>query len=262
MNFVELYLNYDGTNTYISEYYFDSESSSNNYSGNLIGTFGANISSGVLSLNYTNNSTNSVSIRSKIVGFGTTAVGTGVYRFKSIGEVDGYERSAILQSNYSSNVSSASTIISTNANDFNAIRSLVKVSVGTTSAIHRILTIHDNTHSYVQQENFTSIGNMNGIGTFGSVYSGNDFKLIFYPDANITGQIKISSFNECLYNILDSVNVPEDLSYGSVTESIDVYFYNGINGNRVNRTEFNLTSNNYPIFAKTFNPQEIGRAHV
>ena len=256
MNFVELYLNYDGTNTYISEYYFDSESSSNNYSGNLIGTFGANISSGVLSLNYTNNSTNSVSIRSKIVGFGTTAVGTGVYRFKSIGEVDGYERSAILQSNYSSNVSSASTIISTNANDFNAIRSLVKVSVGTTSAIHRILTIHDNTHSYVQQENFTSIGNMNGIGTFGSVYSGNDFKLIFYPDANITGQIKISSFNECLYNILDSVNVPEDLSYGSVTESIDVYFYNGINGNRVNRTEFNLTSNNYPIFAKTFNPQD------
>lgn len=66
MNFVNVYLNYDGSdNTYISEYYFDSESSTNNYSGNLIGTFGASISSGIISLNYTNNSSNLVRINSK-----------------------------------------------------------------------------------------------------------------------------------------------------------------------------------------------------
>jgi hypothetical protein len=41
MNFVEVYLNHDGVDTYISEYYFDSEFSSNYYSGNNIGIFTA-----------------------------------------------------------------------------------------------------------------------------------------------------------------------------------------------------------------------------
>jgi hypothetical protein len=254
MNFVELYLNYDGSDTYISEYYFDSESSTNNYSGNLIGTFGANISSGVLSLNYTNNSNSNVSVRSKIVGFGTTSIGIGTYRFKSIGEIDGYERTAIYQSNYRSNVSSASTILSLNFTDFNAVKSLVKVSTGSTSSLHQVLMIHDNADTYTQQFAFISVGSTSGIGTFGGTYSANNFNLIFYPDSNITSPINILSFNQCLYGTLDSTNVPSDLNYGKVTESIQVYAYNAINGNRINRSIFDLTSNGYPIFAKTFNP--------
>ena len=148
MNFVEVYLNHDGTNTYISEYYFDSESSSN-YSGNYIGTFGANISSGILSLNYKNNSSNIVDIRSRIVGFGTTAVGVGTQRFILSGQIAGNERSAIYQSNYSSTVSLASTIISLNKSNFNAIKSLVEVSVGSTNALHQVMMIHDNNNIYV-----------------------------------------------------------------------------------------------------------------
>ena len=228
MNFVEVYLNHDGTNTYISEYYFDSESSSN-YSGNYIGTFGANISSGILSLNYKNNSSNIVDIRSRIVGFGTTAVGVGVHRFILSGQIAGNERSAIYQSNYSSTVSLASTIISLNKSNFNAIKSLVEVSVGSTSALHQVMMIHDNNNIYVQQSPFISIGSTSGIGTFGGEYSGDNLQLKFYPDSGINSQIKILSFNQCLYSTLDSINIAPDFTYGTVNDSIDIIFYNAIN---------------------------------
>ena len=122
MNFVEVYLNHDGTDTYISEYYFDSEFSSNYYSGNNIGIFTANISSGILSLNYISNSSNLVDVRSKIVGFGTTSIGIGTYRFITPGQIPGNERSVVYQSTYSSIVYSASTIISLDKSNFNAVK--------------------------------------------------------------------------------------------------------------------------------------------
>jgi hypothetical protein len=263
MNFVELYVTHDGTNTYTSQYYFDSEYQTNNYSGNFIGSFAANISSGTLSLNYTNDSSNNVTIRSKIVGFGTTSVGIGTYRFKLPGQLDGFERSAIYQSNYSSTVSAASTqVLSLNKTDFNAVKSLIKVSVGSTSALHQIMMVQDTTNAYIQQSPFLSIGSTtetsafdsNGIGTFGAEYSGNNFILKFYPDLAITSKIDILSFNQCVYTILDDVNIAPNLEYGKITESVDVSFYNAINGDRVGRTNFNLTSDGYPIFAKTFDP--------
>jgi len=255
MNFVELYVTHDGTDTYISEYYFDSEFSTNNYSGNFIGTFGANISSGVLSLNYTNNSSNNNIIRSRVVGFGTTAIGTGTYRFKLPGQSNGFERTAIYKSNYSSTVSAASTeVITINKNDFTAVKSLVKVGSGSTNALHQIMLVQDSNNFYIQQGAFLSVGSTTGIGTFGGEYSGNNFVLKFYPDSTITSQINISAFSQCMYTILDNVNIPPDLVYGSISESIDVNYYNAINGDRINRTEFNLTSDGYPIFAKTFDP--------
>jgi len=257
MNFVELYLTHDGTDTYISEYYFDSEYATNNYSGNFIGTFGANISSGIISLNYTNNSSNNVSTRSRVVGFGTTAVGEGIYRFKLPGQLDGSERTAIYSSKYSSTVSAASTeVISLDKTNFNAVKSLVKVSVGSTTALHQIMLVQGSNNAYVQQGAFLSIGSTTGIGTFGSEYSTNNFILKFYPDSSITSQIKISSFNVCMYTSLDSVNIPPNLVYGNVSESVEVDFYNAINGNRINRTEFDLTSDGIPIFAKTFDPSD------
>jgi len=257
MNFVELYLTHNGSDTYISQYYFDSEYQTNTYSGNFIGTFGANIdiSSGVLSLNYTNNSTDSVTIRSKIVGFGTTAVGVGTYRFKTSGQINGFERTAVYQSNYSSTISAASTqVVSLNKTNFNSVKSLVKVSFGSTSALHQVMMLQDLTNIYVQQSPFISVGSTSGIGTFGGEYSGDNFILKFYPDSSISSKIDILAFNQCLYTTLDDVNIPENLQYGSALESINVSFYNSINGDRINRSQFNLTSNGYPIFAKTFNP--------
>jgi hypothetical protein len=255
MNFVEVYLNHDGVDTYISEYYFDSEFLSDYYSGNNIGIFTASISpSGILSLNYINNSSNPVNIRSKIVGFGTTSEGTGVYRFISPGQIPGNERSAIYQSTYSSAVSSTSTIISLDKSDFNAVKSLVEVSVGSTSALHQIMLVQDQTNIYVQQSPFLSVGSTNGIGTFGGEYSGSNFILKFYPDPLVTSEVNILAFNQCLYTTLDTQNTATNLSYGTVEESVDIQLYNAINGSRINKTEFNLNSNGIQIFAKIFNP--------
>ena len=254
MNFVEVYLNHDGTDTYISEYYFDSEFSSNYYSGNNIGSFGASISSGILSLKYTNNSPNPVNVRSKIVGFGTTSVGTDTYRFISPGQIPGNERSAIYQSTYSSTVSSASTVISLNKTNFNAIKSLVEVSVGSTSALHQIMLVQDETNIYVQQSPFLSVGSTNGIGTFGGEYSGSNFILKFYPEPSVTSEVNILAFNQCLYTTLDTQNTAPNLSYGTVEESISIEQYNAINGNRINRNNFNLKSNGIEIFVKRFDP--------
>jgi len=255
MNFAEVYLNHDGTDTYISEYYFDSEFSSNYYSGNNIGIFTASISpSGILSLNYINNSSNSVDIRSKIVGFGTTSVGTGAYRFISPGQIPGNERSVVYQSTYSSTVSSASTVISLNKSNFNAVKSLVEVSVGSTSALHQIMLVQDETNIYVQQSPFLSVGSTNGIGTFGGEYSGSNFILKFYPEPTVTSKINILAFNQCLYTTLDTQNIAPTLSYGTVEESIDIKLYNAINGSRINKTNFNLNSNGIEIFRKRFNP--------
>ena len=244
-------------NTYISEYYFDSEFSSNYYSGNNIGIFTANISpSGILSLNYISNSSNPVDVRSKIVGFGTTSIGTGAYRFISPGQIPGNERSAVYQSTYSSTVSFASTIISLDKSNFNAVKSLVEVSVGSTSALHQIMLVQDETNIYVQQSPFLSVGSTNGIGTFGGEYSGSNFILKFYPEPTITSEVNILAFNQCLYTILDTQNTAPNLSYGTVEESIDLKLYNAINGNRINRTDFNLTSDGNSIFAKIFNPSD------
>jgi hypothetical protein len=256
MNFAEVYLTYDGVeNTYISEYYFDSEFSSNYYSGNNIGIFTASISpSGILSLNYINNSSNPVNVRSKIVGFGTTSIGTGAYRFISPGQIPGNERSVVYQSTYSSTVSSASTIISLDKSNFNAVKSLVEVSVGSTSALHQITLVQDETNIYVQQSPFLSGVSTNGIGTFGGEYSGDNFILKFYPEPTITSEVNILAFNQCLYTTVDTQNTAPNLNYGTVEESIDIKVYNAINGSRINRTQFNLNSNGIQIFAKLFNP--------
>jgi hypothetical protein len=265
MNFVNVYLNYDGiNNTYISEYYFDSESSTNNYSGNLIGTFGASISSGIISLNYTNNSSNLVRINSKIVGFGTTAVGVGTYRFKLPGEIDGLEQTAMYESKYLKNVSSASTTLTTlDKFRFNAIKSFVKVSMGSTSALHKILLVQDKTNFYIQQSAFLSaegvsgIGTL-GIGTFGAEYSGNNFQFKFYKDSNINSSIDILSFNQCLYTDANFDNIPPNLSYGKIDESFEIITYNAVNGNRISRLDFDLKTEKTPIFAKTFDPTDSG----
>jgi hypothetical protein len=59
-----------------------------------------------------------------------------------------------------------------------------------------------------------------------------------------------------LYTIIDTQNTPPSLNYGDITEFIDIKQYNAINGARINRTDFDLKSNNIPIFAKTFNPTD------
>ena len=260
LNFVELYITHNGTDTFLSEYYFDTNENASSF--NFIGSFGADISSGVLNLSYTNDTANDVQLRSKIVGFGTTSVGVGTHRFILPSQPEGSERSAIIKSAYETTVSAAATtVISFDRNLFNSVKSLVEVSMGSTKAVHNVLALQDNTFdNYVQQSSFLSAGGIgvtdaqSGMGTFGVEYSGENFILKFYPDAAMTSSLQVSSLNEMLYTELDLNNTAPIHQYGDITQSLNAEFYNAIRGNRINKTDFIAQSNGIPIFGKTFNP--------
>jgi hypothetical protein len=261
MNYVEIYLTTDGIDTYLSEYYFDSKFQNsalkNSLSYDQIGYFGSSISSGILSLNYTNTGINSVTVYSKNVGFGSTSVGIGTYRFILPGQIPGYERTAKYQSDYST-VSTASSIVTVNKLDTSSIKSLVQVSIGSTSELHQVMTIQDNNNIYTLQYPSLSIGSTLGIGTFGGVYdnSGSNFSLVFYPNNSISGEINVLAYSECLYTDIDLINSPPNLQYGSVTESISNSRYFGSNNSNIYLLDFDLNYKETPIFQKSFNPND------
>ena len=260
MNYVRFYVSIEGTNTFMSEYYSDSNVLSSS-TGNQIGTFYSNVDSGILSITHENTSSDQLNIKTNIVGFGTTSTGIGTYRFKSSDQFDGQERSIIYDSRYYTTVGASSTTVQTlDKTLFNASKSLIQVSIGSTKALHQVMMVSDQTDVYTQQLPFLSASNNDvlddaaGIGTFGGEISGSNLMLKFFPDANQTGQIDIEVFSKSFYSEVDIVNEPLDLSYGAVTESIDEKFYNAINLSRINKDSFELTDNGIPIFSKKFNP--------
>ena len=252
-NIVDLYATHDGTNSYFSEYYADS-SSTNNFSSNFIGTFTSNLSSGVLSIDFENTGINTATLRSKVVGFGTTTAGIGTFRFKDTAQIAGNERTINLQSSFK-RVNSTSTIVGVDSNKFSTIKSVVKVAVGSTIAIHQVLATHDGTDTSVVHYPFISIGSTAGIGTFIANFANNKFNLRFNPDTGVN-DAEVSAYSEVFFTDLDLFNTPPDLVYGRVTENVGVSLYNAVNGNRSNKTEFDLKHNGIPIFAKTFNPSD------
>ena len=254
-NFVDLYLTHDGTNTFMSEFYADTEDGP---TSNFIGTFISSIDSGVLSLQFENDQPNEVLVRSRIIGIGTTASGISTYRFQLPGQLDGTERTVKFESNFS-NVSASSTIASFTENHISSLKGFVRVSSGSTSALHQVLVAHDSTDSHITQYPFLSIGSTSGIGTFSSTIVGNDLNLNFHPDPLYTGgtnSVQVQTFTESFYTDIDLLNLPLDLQYGTVTESLSLAQYDAINGNRSNKTSFALQSGTRPIFQKQFNPSD------
>lgn len=251
MNYVEIYLSHDGSDTYITEYYFDGEEGE---SYRAIGSFGASLSGGILSLNYTNTESENIIVRSKNVGFGTTALGGDFYRFKLPGQISGNERTVVFESNYN-NVSSGSTsVVILDKNLFTTVKSIVRVGLGETSALHQVMTVYDGTNASTLQYPFLSIGSTNGIGTFGANVDSSNFTLNFYPDSSVSGNIEIISFNECFYTDLDVVNIPPDLDYSPVRQSVKIANYFGVNSPLVNKLDFETNYEKTPIFMRTFNP--------
>ena len=117
-NFVEIYATHDGTNTFISEFFTDSEES---FTNNFIGNFTSGITTDVFSLNYENDELNEINVRSSIIGIGTTAAGISTYRFKSTGQIDNTEKtfvdilmfvSKLIKSNLESSVNISSSVCS------------------------------------------------------------------------------------------------------------------------------------------------------
>lgn len=252
INFFEIAVDHDGTNTYMSEYYFDSTETDGS-SSTPIGSFGTSISGGILRFNFTNNSDNDVVIKSKITNFGTPSVGIQTYRFKATGQPDGSERSCRLESKHSV-VSSASTIISVDAPTVTSFKSLIKIRNNQNTSLHQILFLNALTDTYILPKYYISIGNTSGIGTFGSEYDGTQAILKFYPDPSFTGSFEISSYSEILYTDLDFDNDSLELNYGTIVEDINNGRYNSINGSGNDELEFDLEYNETPIFQKIFNP--------
>jgi len=254
MDFVELYMTYDGQDTYTTQYYYDTSSLANNYSGNFIGTFSASVSSGVLSINYANDTANTVTVNSKVVGFGTTSIGIGTYRFLVSGQSGGYERSARYESLYS-RVSSASTIVSYSINDVRCFKAKVNLSVGSTSELHQIMFMSDGDNNYITQYPILSNKDTTGIGTFGTIYSPLYNQLVFYPSSSLGGAtVEVKIYNEAFYIDVDYVNLPPKFVYGTGEDAFTITPYNGLNARRINKLDFEMNYQGIPIYKKTFDP--------
>ena len=261
LNFVEAYVTQDEQDSFISESYIDSEPSI--ISSNKIGILTSSLDSGTLKLSYENDTSSDVVVRTKIVGFGTTGfitpeghTGVGTYRFQNPAEPDGYERSVIYQGISTSGVGKT-TILGISSSLFNAAKSIVEVSVGSSKAVHEVLSLHDDVDVYVQPAQFLAdYSNNLGLGTFGAEYDGNDFVVSFYPD-DLVGVTTISILNECFYRGVDRFNPSDTLYYGGgFTEDLDFKLYNAINGFRISKKDFELTRNSIPVFSKKVNPND------
>jgi len=251
-NYSEIYVNHDGVDVYISEYYYNTDRSIKSQ----LGEFNSSLSNGILSLDFTNTEPNNVRLGVKSIGFGTESLGIGTYRFKNEEQTDETERTVIYETNYS-NSSGITTIVSASRSLFTTIKSTLNVSVGSTSALYQTAILNESggdTHLAVYQP--LSVGSTSGIGTFGSGISGSSVELVFYPDSTITDNVEISSFSELIYTDFDLQNQPDDLEYGPIKESHSFIEYGGVNGLRVERRDFDLYHEKSPIFEKTFNPSK------
>ena len=252
-NFVDMYLTHDGTNSYVAEYYSDSELAA---TSNFIGTFTSGITTGVLSLTYENTTAGEISVRSNIIGIGSTAVGVGTYRFKLNGQIDGTERTVKYESNYAK-VSAASTVVSFTKQEISSVKGYVRVSSGSTSALHEVLVSHNETDTNTQSSAFVSVASTSGLGTFSSNYYGSTLGLLFHPDPAYTGAgntVTVQTFTEAFYSDIDLLNLPPDLQYGTSTNSLSLAQYDAINGSRSNKTSFPMQRDAVPIYEKKFDP--------
>ena len=64
----------------------------------------------------------------------------------------------------------------------------------------------------------------------------------------------MQTHSEIIQTTSDLVNIPDALSYGTIREEVITAGYNARNGNRVNRTDFDIKHEGVPIFQKTFDP--------
>jgi len=254
-NLVELYVTHDGENTNIAEYFVDTAENFNSDSFLGIGSFVANINAGRFTLDFENNSSNNLTLKSRIVGFGTTGRGEEKYRYLAESQPATTEKTVIYRSDFEeTNAGSAKTILSLNKFNFDAVKSYIEVGIGSDKSLHQVLLIQDQNNIFIQQSPYITEDNyLTGIGTFGGKYLGStNFDLVFYPEEN--QNISIVAFSQCFYTEVDFINQPKPLKYGSALDEHKVAAYNSINGDRFNTKSFTLTRNGVPIFARTFNP--------
>ena len=253
-NYVEAALDFDGTDTYISEYYFDDKMVpiSDNFIGIVTAVYDSN--AGIVSLRVGNGSTDSIlNVRANVVGFGSTESGIGTTRFLVSGQPTGTEKSARYESTYGSGTSTV-RFGTFNVDNVTSVTSLVRVSAGNTSAIHQVTFLTNKSDVVTVAGPFAPTNTVTGLGTFGGEISGTDFYVNFYPDAGFDAEVQ--AFNRVLYTESDFDNEPTTLEYGTINDDIFVTSFDGLNGSRINKVNFELKHNGTPIFVKKFNPSD------
>ena len=270
VEYVETLVTHNGSDTFKSQQIFDTSFGNLSF-GLSTATISPDISGGVLSINVNNVSNNNLKVKSKIIGFGNTSLGTSSYRFLASGQAGGSERSAIVSSNFDTGVG-VNTVATFDKESFTAFKSTVHVGTGTSEALHQVLLIQNENTSNIVQSQFLSVGNNTGssaydnaigLGTFVSRFVGDNIVLEFHPD-NTTDTTTIKSLNEAFYRQFDPLtlkgekNEPNDINFGKITQSFKYKQYNAINGARINKLSFKLKNNGFPIFAQSFDPSDNG----
>ena len=255
VNYSEVVIDFDGTDTTIAETYVDTTSG---LSSSVVGIITAKVENNLVKLQIENDRVNPLEVRANVVGLGSTESGIGTYRFIVSGQPVGSERSARLESKYATGTINPITYNTINKNLDSTVKSLVRVSCGETSAVHQIISIRDEDDILTIQYPFVSAGSTTGIGTFGGEIVGNDINLRFYPDAEFNSLIEVQSYNEVLYTDSDFSNNPPNLIYGTVDQQLFLSTYDGAGGLRADKKDFLLTNNGTPIYSKTFNPSNTG----
>ena len=252
-NYNEILLDFDGVNTSLSQIYSDDVIG---ISTNKVGIITSKLENGLVKLQIENDRNNNLNTKSSIVGLGTTTAGIGTHRFLAQGQPEGSERSARLESTFNEGTG---LIQYANLKSIDSsVKSLIKVSAGQTSAIHQVTAIRDADDVLVVQYPYVSLGSTSGIGSFTTAIVGDNINLLFDPDPEFTDEVKVQAYNQVFYTEQDFSNSPLSLSYGNVTQSLLLSAFDGLEGKRADKTEFELKYKGTPIYTKTFDPDGVG----
>ena len=135
--------------------------------------------------------------------------------------------------------------------------------------LHQVTWAHDGTNVFCQQGPILSVQGETtgigltsgiGIGTFFAAYDGANIVLSYDPPSTYAAvSVRTNANTLAFYTQDDTINTPNtnSLNYGAVSESLSIHEYNALNGQRINKKQFKLTSGTIPIFAKTFNPADV-----
>ena len=264
LNYGEVILDFDGTNIFYAETYVDALNVS--YSASRVGVLTARYDSGTIYLECENDTKRVINASANIVGLGATIdgngiVGVGTYRYAVPGQPAGAERSARLESTYHTGTSTPILISTIDNRIDSAIKTLVRVNSSTESAIHQAVIMQDEGTATTIQYPFTGQSN-SGLGTIGAVTSGNNININFYPDTSQTSLIEVQAFNEVFNTINDFQNTPDSLVVGPAEKSVVLSAYDGVNGSRANKVNFDLNHNNIPVYTKIFNPADATQLNM
>lgn len=256
-NYHEVVVDHNGTDTYLAEFGYDTSYSEGGISTSFIGTFRSYIDSGRLKLDYTNNGSESIVARVRVVGLNKPSfAGVGTQSFKLDIQQSGTERSARYQSSVVSDTITSSgyavTAVGFATDTDLASKSIVRVAIGNSVNVSQVIFSAEGNRNRGDLTEYPqlTIGDSSGLGTFGTRFSGNNFELVFYPDAH-QGVATITGYHEVFYKDSDSNadDIP-DIKFGRSIESYSEEFFNG----QGDQLDFELTSDGYPIYAKVFNP--------